>query len=134
MVFKIGKKWNHSKCPSAYDMACIVNYRLGELNGRHFFSEIAVLSSEALFLVCSLSLAIWFLERWKEKASCLFSFYVLTFTGFCVRDTCMPVVFVKRSEDSMQLDFSPSTLWVLGIKLKSLDLVASPPAEPSSVT
>lgn len=23
----------------------------------------------------------------------------------------MPVVFVKRSEDSMQLDFSPSTLW-----------------------
>lgn len=46
----------------------------------------------------------------------------------------MPVVFVKRSEDIMQLDFSPSTLWVLGIKLKSLDLVASLPAEPSSVT
>lgn len=59
------------------------------------------------------------------------SFYVLTFIGFCVRDTCMPVVFVKRSEDSMKLDFSPSTLWD---QAKSLDLVASPPVEPSSVT
>lgn len=91
------------------------------------------MSSEALFLVFSLSHAIWFLEGWTEKTLCLFPFYVLTFIGFYVRDTCIPMVFVKRSEDSVQLDFSPSTLWVLGIKLKSLDLVASPPAEPSSV-
>ena len=113
MVFKIGKKRNHSKCPSANDMVCTVSYRLGELNGRHFSfwnhgaGAGALVSSEALFLVCSLSLAIWFLEGWKKKTSC----YVLTFIGFCVRGTCMPMVFVKRSEDSMQLDFSPSTLW-----------------------
>lgn len=113
----IAMVFNHSKSPSANDTVGTVSYRLGELNGRHFSfwnrgaGAGALVSSEALFLVCSLSLAIWFLEGWGKKTSCLFSFYVLTFIGFCVRGTYMPVVFVKRSEDSMKLDFSPSTLW-----------------------
>lgn len=67
MVFKIGKKWNHSKCPSADDMVCIINYRLGELNGRHFFSEIVVLVHLCLVRLFSWFAACGSLKDGKKK-------------------------------------------------------------------